>query len=251
MYSTLFRHPFVKKMIFKHFIITRFNLSTGFSQGREFNDKWLYDRCSLFQIYCAPSVSNQSITNFTWIVLMAYSTPKEWIDKVKLIGKSTGLSFDVLLIRDDFELELRDYLRNSLNPSEFLITTRLDNDDCIHYDFVRKVQSAFERQNYYFVEFVNGYTFSTNGQILKQRRFVGNPFTSLIERFCQSLTTVYNGRHLDLRDKGPFLVFEEPCGWVQVIHGGNVYNKSSGILVTHNESILKRDFNIGLSQDVE
>ncbi|MDR6784077.1 hypothetical protein ABIE26_002534 [Pedobacter africanus] len=229
-------------MKFRHFLITRFNITTGYSTGTELQDNWLNDRCDLFEKYCLPSVASQSCPNFSWIILMHEKTPLEHISRVKKALSQRLIQFDILLVNIDADKSLRDYFISLPSPPEFIITSRLDNDDAIHCDFIDCIQKLFFEQEYEFIEFINGYSYSVLNNNLRQRVFEGNPFVSLIEKYSNSITTVHCGPHLKLREKGKFKVLKKPVGWMQMIHGGNVWNRETGELVTEDVHAIKEKF---------
>ena len=59
-------------MSFKHFIITRFNLSKRWDKDKFGNatldSTWLTDRYRLFEDFCLPSIKGQTSKNFEWWV---------------------------------------------------------------------------------------------------------------------------------------------------------------------------------------
>ena len=57
-------------MIYKHFILTRFNLFLYGDNPYKIEDKelWMNHRIKLFEKYCLPSVQVQSCKDFTWII---------------------------------------------------------------------------------------------------------------------------------------------------------------------------------------
>jgi hypothetical protein len=72
-----------KKKMFKHFLLTRFNLrvedwATTKNGDQVLNDAWLMDRFRLFESYCLPSVKNQSNQDFTWFVFFDKNTPDKF-----------------------------------------------------------------------------------------------------------------------------------------------------------------------------
>ena len=72
-------------MNYKHFLITRFNLSLQF--GCEFRDPdenptlkildedYLEKRFEIFEKYTLKSISEQTVQDFTWIILFHKRTP--------------------------------------------------------------------------------------------------------------------------------------------------------------------------------
>ncbi len=162
-------------MRLQHFLMTRFNLGlypadmnqayrdkSGQAPATD-PDKWMQDRLELFDKYCVPSVMSQSNKNFTWLVVFDPKTPSKFRERIEryrddgvlvpLYAKSrcrdearvVASVFSGKLLRFlHFEAALpaaQDYVTRRLDKwTEYIITTRLDNDDAIHSDFVRRVQ---------------------------------------------------------------------------------------------------------------
>lgn len=82
-------------MSIKHFIATRFNLkieewNTAKDGSVVLTEKWLEERFNLFEKYCFPSVANQSIKNFYWLIFFDVSTPdifKNELRNIQMISK--------------------------------------------------------------------------------------------------------------------------------------------------------------------
>ncbi len=74
--------------MFRHFIITRFNIRVG-KLGTDKNgnltrtDVWLKNRIDLFEKYCLPSVVGQTNKNFTWMVLFDKISIQNYMYKIE------------------------------------------------------------------------------------------------------------------------------------------------------------------------
>ena len=73
--------------MFRHFIITRFNVRVGKPQndknGNHTNtDVWLKNRIDLFEKYCLPSIVGQTSKNFIWLVLFDKKSIQEYMHKI-------------------------------------------------------------------------------------------------------------------------------------------------------------------------
>jgi len=160
---------------FKHFLLTKFNV--GLYPSRDYMartdkrglkpaddaERWMEHRVRVFEKYCIPSVMNQSSKDFRWLVVFDENTPDEHRKRIDHYSKHCGVV--PLYSSRDFPETARcnipgkvdgawliwhyrvalptvqDYIANQLDEdTEFVITSRLDNDDAIHSDFVRRVQ---------------------------------------------------------------------------------------------------------------
>src|SRR5688572_22391393 len=70
---------------FKHLVLTRFwfRIAMGRDTGPRPDPAWFENRCKLFETYTLPSVTTQSVQDFTWIIYFDAVTPKECLDRVQ------------------------------------------------------------------------------------------------------------------------------------------------------------------------
>ena len=226
-----------------HYIITRFNLrlwthnKTGKIIERE---KWLERRFDLFEKYCLPSVIAQTNKNFTWFLLFDNETPEKYKDRVKayksafpqikLIGVNPAYSTQFIsIIQDIVRNHAREHLKS--HPDEdTLITTYLDNDDALRYDFVEKVHKvASTEEPRTFISFVNGIQYYTELKIATRIKYRNNHFISFTESLedISKLMTVYGfGSHfyIDTFTNCKHHYIDSDPMWVEVVHEENVDN---------------------------
>jgi hypothetical protein len=180
-------------MNYKHFIITRFNLRVNLpsmSKDKSGNEvltaEWLEHRLRLFMNYCLPSVVNQSTYNFLWIIYFDENTP----ESIKAKNSSLENEYKNILkiiYADGYDDFLRHYSTDilSLCPEglSHVITTRLDNDDIVHTDFVKRIQDQFAGQDFSAVNFTKILMMSPDNKNKLYIDFIfSNHFISLIEK---------------------------------------------------------------------
>ncbi|MFI3320681.1 MAG: glycosyltransferase [Rikenellaceae bacterium] len=133
--------------MYKHYLITRFNIiQEGFNipadKDRKIvhSESWLSRRFELFETYTIPSIENQTCDDFTWLVLFDTNTPakyKELIDSYRQkLPLFTPLYLDAFVNLNE---HVSDYIRKT-STKEYVITSRIDNDDMIHRDYIKRVQ---------------------------------------------------------------------------------------------------------------
>ncbi|MBD2531938.1 hypothetical protein H6G97_21050 [Nostoc flagelliforme FACHB-838] len=219
---------------FEHFILTRFNVRTNFSQTSQGLDPdWLSHRFKLFEDFCYPSVRTQSQQNFKWLVYFNSGTPDFY--KSKIAEYTEWRNFIPICINTDCELSAQLNCTSILNElrseTQYLITTRLDNDDAISKNFVEVVHDNFCQQNFEFINLSNGYVWS-EGRIYLFN-YLSNPFISLIEKInrfdTEPFKTIFCGDHTQLSSLGRIRQVQVKPSWLQVIHGKNVSNRIRGI----------------------
>ena len=140
----------MEENFFQHFIITRFNLKQNVWNKDKFgsqvnDDIWLKDRYSLFITYCFPSLEAQVNLNFKWLVYFDTNTPLMYKHKNEDL-KEQFANFYPLYIDNIDELKVacrKDIQDLQESNSKFVITTRIDNDDCFHENTVAKIQENF------------------------------------------------------------------------------------------------------------
>ena len=229
---------------FKHIVITRFNLvvknkndviSNVWTRDKNNHliqtEKWLQTRFSLFELFCLPSILNQSNLNFVWMVYFDSNTP----EKYKEIVRNWEVTYKVFLAvykdsYDDFMNELSADIEKISEGHNFIITTRLDNDDSLHKDAIDIIQKNFVPIHNTPINLLVGHCISVKRNIIEVATLFKSedgPFVSIIEN-KDNIATVYAIRHTDYVDNPAIIqVSDEPL-WLQVIHENNMLNFTRG-----------------------
>jgi len=163
--------------MFKHWIFTRFNkldnqMSIYNNPAISDPDKWMEHRMKLFDEITLMSVMLQTERNFTWLLSFDYRTPGDILKKYA--------SFPEVEIIFDYP---PDWLRRqNLNKGDWIITSRLDNDDYISPTFIEKVQAQFD-ETFKLVD-TDGrlHDLATGKLYTVERKSNNSPFISLIEQ---------------------------------------------------------------------
>jgi N-acetylglucosaminyl-diphospho-decaprenol L-rhamnosyltransferase len=217
---------------FKHVIITRyftrhslnasdFEVRLGDVSG------WLEERLILFKKYCLPSVIGQSEQNFTWLLYLDETTPTDYLRKIQdLIAGHDN--FKVRMSRflsiDDHVADVRAELQSD---TRWVLTSRLDNDDGLHRDFIKNLQGQC-RSEREFLNFPSGIIYYRDHTYLFRHR--SNAFVSFCEP-TDSLSTVICSKHLLVDQVAPLRQLTSPPAFLQVVHGNNRSNKPRGTRV--------------------
>ena len=132
----------------EHFIITRFNLRKSDwkrdkSRLEVLDDCWLEERIELFLDFCLPSVVNQSLRKFKWLVFFEKDSQPNLGRLLGYIDRWAFIEPVFLEGYEDFQLHLPQIImeRRDWNTEE-IITTRLDNDDALHREFIKNTQEV-------------------------------------------------------------------------------------------------------------
>ena len=241
--------------MFYHFLITRFNLKNpdwDVTKNNEIllDEKWMDERLELFSNYCFPSVINQTNKNFKWLLFFDSSTSQKYRNKIaNIIDNNPQILIFYIDGMPKFQEAILEFLKINAADKEFLITSRIDNDDCIHKDFINEIQKQFNKQDFLAIDNINGYTMQVEPTfILGKKEHIFNPFISLIER-NHNPKTVWHYVH-NMWKKEPRLIhLSEKRLWLSIIHGKNKVNEFDGYgNIKWND--INSDFVISQSQNV-
>ena len=241
----------------QHFILTRFNLRLWphDKNGRENGtSEWLAHRFSIFERYCLPSLAGQTDGNFCWILLLDNGTPDEYRKRMEeykvmcpqmnpvYVAKEQGRHF-----ADVFRKEVAER-----TVADRIITTYLDNDDCLARDFVKDVQERYASlPDHTFLSYADGYQLFSEFGLMLQIHYPRNHFMSVIEPRA-GLRTVYGyGSHYYIdRIPGARIEFVNDSRlWCEVVHGRNMGNDAYFIVGTQlvkDKNTVERAFSVDL-----
>ena len=211
---------------FEHFLLTRFNVRLNWAK-REPTQDWLRRRIELFERFCLPSVRGQSVQDFRWLVFFVPQSPQFLKERNERWRKYPNFR---PYFTDAFNSNLVSQAVSEQSAAEFVITSRLDNDDAISRDFIKRVQENFSGQELEFINFSNGYSYK-RGRVYRVR-FMSNSFISLIEKKTpqEQLRTVLCGiAHGRFGSIGPIRNLAGRPGWMIVVHGENLASRAWGI----------------------
>lgn len=216
--------------MFQHYILTRFNLraenwTTTKNKDKALSEEWLKERFDLFENYCFSSVKNQVNQNFKWLVFFDTTTPDVYRNKVEEYKRSYKNFLPFFI--DGMNNFLPEIIKNieKLDAKEYIITSRLDNDDCIHERYTEVIQSYFDKQDHQAIDIVDGYSL----EIGKNTRFgafiqMYNPFISLIERKADFKTVWFRKRHGSWKYEKNMTRIRNQRLWLNIIHSKNMEN---------------------------
>ena len=219
-------------MTYKHYIITRFNLrksewTIGKNKNPVLTDLWHDNRFELFKNFCFPSVANQTNQNFEWLIFFDNNTKPKYRKIIEdLQTQFSGFSPIFIDGMDAFLPSVQHIINRCNQP--YLITSRLDNDDCLSRHYIEIVQKQFKKQDFLALDFVNGYTLQTGKQFkIGKELHVFNPFISLIEK-NDNPVTVWSRSHASWKHEPLIKNIKNKPIWLSVIHEENKVNKFKG-----------------------
>ncbi|MBE3101816.1 MAG: hypothetical protein IMZ47_06050 [Firmicutes bacterium] len=223
-------------MSFKHYILTRFNAGlygtpdTLSKQNKIDPDAWMEHRLLLFEKFTLASIKNQSCQNFSWLLLMDGLTPKRFIQRIEKFNYPnikicyTDVSIYSSNMGDPKIWGIEVYKQNDFN----IITTRIDNDDVFHKDYVKEIQCQYTKAltvvKPFVISFPLGYVLNLEtGQIVPYT-YGGNNCPSLVSLGNeQDFKSVFCCEHTAIRKKyKTFTVQESKPFWLDVVHSRNL-----------------------------
>lgn len=238
--------------MFRHYLITRFNLRKQDWEVTKNNEKlltetWLEDRFWLFENFCLPSVAGQSNKNFQWLLYFDTTTPSEYRKRIEELVQP--FSFIKLFYVDGMEAfypGIKKYVNAHAAQIPYIITSRIDNDDAIHRDFIDEIQKQFHQQRYRVIDCIKGYSLQVSPAVmLGKKEHIFNPFISLIERNENPQTIWYN-YHTAWKKERRITYITHRRLWIAVIHEKNKVNNFNGYGNVPLEKI-KNDFSLPAS----
>ncbi len=197
------------------------------------NEEYLETRFRLFEKFCLPSVRSQSNQNFKWLVFFDTLTPENCKKRIERYSPDYSNFVPIYINEYNDVIVIKNAIADNFkdNP-EYLITSVLDNDDAICRDYVKLVQEEFNEQKFTAITFPYGYVWKEPSGKIYLRKYLSNPFISLIES-TDNFQTVYHVPHQEYVPRysklGLLKSIETKPTWMQVIHGSNVRNRVEGI----------------------
>ncbi|GAA4030587.1 hypothetical protein GCM10022386_13160 [Flavobacterium cheonhonense] len=219
-------------MIFEHYLITRFNLKNPkwkFTKNNELllNDQWMDERMALFADFCLPSVVAQTNKNFKWLLYFDTDTSEKHRAQItELLQPHPFIEAHYIDGMPMLVESIRQYITTHVK-AEYLITSRIDNDDSISKHFIETIQSKFDKQEHLAVDVTAGYTLNLSPVMIGKKEHLFNPFMSLIEKTANAKTVWFYDHNMWKKEKN-IIHLSHPRLWMSNIHEKNKVNEFDG-----------------------
>jgi len=231
----------------KHFITTPFCVRRPFKgqvKPQLPSQEWLDHRLKLFENFCLPSVVAQSDQNFEWLIYFDEQISVEYLDRVRsLIAEYKNFSVKLCAIWDS-EVIAKDIVESLSNDTRWVITSRLDNDDGLHKDFVANLHDSVEEREE-FLNFPFGIILYSDKCYLY--RHLSNAFLSFVAP-VEKLRTVWCTAHEQASSISPVRQLTDVPAFLQVVHGKNVSNKPRGTRINSRQAAIGFEAILQLNQ---
>lgn len=251
-------------MDYSHFIITQFNLRNfPLSNNYDYESwlEWTRKRIALYKEYCLPSIINQSCKEFKWFLYFDTDTPEEFNEFLNELSSFPFINVCYCKGIEDFNVSYIDEVKKRIGRSaKWIITTRIDNDDCLHREAVEIIQKSLIERHGFLISLASGYLLNIKDRTLSHYYYPMSPFISLIEANTGDIKGIFGKGHTKY-DRLRLYVFKEiwleyfnkkarrsrfilnkPL-WIQTVHGENVSNSFYRGLPVIRQKDLK-DFSI-------
>lgn len=139
---------------------------------------------------------------------------------------SSNLNYEDFTSRVLIPQYINNLIRQHIDPdTKYVITTRIDNDDCFETDMIKCVQEQALKVNLdKILNFDNGLQYIANKNICQTFFYPNNHFTSIIEPVNRPIKTILYWEHYFIdRYKEVIHIDTKPL-WMEVIHDNNAVN---------------------------
>lgn len=235
--------------MFDHYLITRFNLRNPkweVTKNHEtlLTDEWMEDRMWLFENFCFPSVTAQTNQNFRWILYLDTTTTDKYKQRIQdLVAGFDNIQLFYIDGMPSFSPEAKKLIAEKSASKPYIITTRIDNDDCIHKNFINEIQQEFNSQPYQVIDIINGYSLQIKPNfMLGKKDHIFNPFISLIEKNTDP-KTIWSNDHTMWKKEKNITQIKNKRLWLSIIHEKNKVNEFNGY-GNVNWQAINTDFNV-------
>ena len=122
------------KPALKHFVFTNFGIGIK-------DELWLSYRLEIFANTVLPSLANQSTQGFEWVIFIDEALPILHCNRLEQLLRDTDLNARTLQV-NDYSMVSREITRLVKDiDAQTLITSRIDDDDCIHEGVIALIQA--------------------------------------------------------------------------------------------------------------
>ncbi len=230
------------KQIYKHYVITRFNIRAHYGcklknpennpMDRILDDDYLNSRFNIFEEYTLKSMKGQTNQNFTWLVLFHKRTPDKFKQKIEQLKNE--YNFVDLYFDDNDKFKFSDYCEDNI---EWFITSRIDNDDMFSDDYIEIIQNyANNNLHACVLSFEKGLKYDLDSKKTYEYERKDNHFLSMIGKKDEDILQYNHAKILDSGKEVIFLNTNKPM-WTEIIHESNVTNKINYLDIENEKTI--------------
>lgn len=206
--------------MFKHYLLMRYNIglfSTNPYNLKDPND-YMVKRLPMFTRFLS-SLSQQTNDNYTIVIGFDYETPDKYIDEVVALLDVYGINYKLVYEQPS------EWIKRLEAKAEWLITSRIDNDDEYYPGFIDTIQNNFRERrevlDVFGVQCHQGVFYSSG------RPSANSPFITLVEPWDMPKTVHHRPHSIMNGEYNARFVGSHPL-YIQHIHDHNLANKLIG-----------------------
>ena len=220
---------------FTHFLITRYNVPLeGWDKdkaGQPTRDEtWHAHRKKLFEQFCVPSIRAQSNKEFTWLIYCDKNTPAELLREINHSLKDVRQA--VIRFAEDYHDCMRDIDHQMANVStQYVITSRLDNDDGLGIDYMETIQKHFVPEPNTIINLLHGHGYNEKAKVITRLINIRkNHFGSLIEprNHLGGHVSIRGFQHGSPPSHFKILNVAHANSWLKIFHDRNLKSTAFG-----------------------
>lgn len=211
-------------MNYKHIILTRFNLQYALQSTIHIQDGWLEERFRLFEQYCFPSIIAQTNQQFDWVILLSDQTPKNYLSRLaKHTDSHKNIYIELCTYYEDVNILYKNIGEKYVQGYDYLLSTRVDNDDMLAKDFVETLQKKLPLTHTSVVlTFTNGIQWFERKNMAFAVAYERNHFLNFWEE-KQNIRTSLGVDHTKVQSKN-LIKLHSPFMWCEIVHENNISN---------------------------
>lgn len=212
-------------MNYKHIILTRFNLQYELQSDIHIQAEWLEERFRLFEQYCLPSILAQSTQAFDWIIFISDQTPTTYLSRLQLLTQAhANIHLVPCPYQKDYTPLYKRIGEQYIGDSDYLLSTRLDNDDMLASNYVQLLQDHISASTPApaIISFPRGIQWFECHDIAFAVRYNKNHYLNFWEEKSNILTSL-GADHTLIKSEELYL-YPEPNMWCEIVHEGNISN---------------------------
>ena len=211
-------------MNYKHIILTRFNLQYDLQSNIHIQDNWLEERFRLFEQYCFPSIIAQTNQLFDWVILISDQTPNNYLSRLTQHTKShKNIYIEQSSYYENVNILYQAIDSKYVQGYDYLLFTRVDNDDMLAKDFVETLQQQFPITHAPAVlTFTNGIQWFELQNMVFAVAYDRNHFLNFWED-KQNIRTSLGIDHTKVQSNN-LIRLHKSFMWCEIVHGNNISN---------------------------
>ena len=212
-------------MTYKHIILTRFNLQYELENDIHIQPSWLDDRFKIFEKYCLPSIVKQTNLNFTWVILSSEQTPNKYKERLSQYAQTyPNIRLEYCHYYDDVNILYKEIGVKYLADNDYLLSTRIDNDDMLALNFVQTLQSylSTHTSTKTIITFSNGIQWFEKENMAFKISYPQNHFLNFLEP-RNDIHTCLGVDHTKVCLK-ELIQLKQDAMWCEIVHGNNICN---------------------------